>query len=138
MVGYLDSSVALSAILAGDRAIDQIWNLRAVFSSELLEIECRRAIFRDHSIGLLKDEGLLAAFEKLAEILEGAELVALESSIKRRAMEAFPVHVKTLDALHLATALAVASQDETVAVFSYDQGMNRAARALGLAAPWYS
>jgi hypothetical protein len=55
-------------------------------------------------------------------------------------MEAFPVHVKTLDALHLATALAIAAhfRSQTVVVFSYDQTMNRAAKAVGLAAPWIS
>ena len=111
-----------------------------MFSSELLEIECRRSILRDRSIGLLDDRKLVAAYDKLSNILAGTELMVLVPSIKLRAMEAFPVHVKTLDALHLATALAVAAHfaDEVVAVFSYDQTMNRTAKALGLAAPWYS
>ena len=75
---------------------------------------------------------------QLCDAIYSSELLELDVSIKRRAMEAFPVHVKTLDALHLATALAVAAADrtQTVAVFSYDVNMNRAARAVGLSAPW--
>jgi hypothetical protein len=139
LVGYLDSSVVLRALLSGDTGLDQTALLPRV-SSELLEIECRRSILRDRGIGLLDDEKYMEALGSLQTILEETELIELDPSIKRRAMEAFPVHVKTLDALHLATALAVAAhyRDEIVAVFSYDQTMNRAAKALGLAAPWYT
>ena len=136
MVAYLDSSVLLRAILSDDSAIDQTRQL-PVFSSELLEIECRRAIFRDRSTGQLDDPKFLRALKRLQTYLEETELVEIDGGIKRRAMEAFPVHVKTLDALHLATALAIESQGESVVMFSFDQGMNRAARALGMAAPWY-
>lgn len=56
-------------------------------------------------------------------------------------MDAFPVVVKTLDALHLASALAYAESyldsesDETLLVFSHDEARNRCARALGFATP---
>ncbi len=138
MVAYLDSSVVLKAILSGDFAIDQA-RVLPVYSSELMEIECRRAIFRDRSIGLLDDQKLTTALERLEVYLEETTLIEMDAAIKRRAMEAFPTHVKTLDALHLATALALGAQDrsETVVVFSFDQGMNRAAKALGMTAPWY-
>lgn len=57
--------------------------------------------------------------------------------MKRRAMESFPVVVKTLDALHLATALAFHGTEgmEIVSVFSHDRSMNLCARALGLSVP---
>ena len=139
MVAYLDSSVVLRAVLNDDYSIDQARTL-PVFSSELLEIECRRAILRDRSIGLLDDEKFLVATERLETYLEEMDLIELDPVIKRRAKEAFPVHVKTLDALHLATALAITNQGlgDAVTVFSFDQGMNRAARAIGLSAPWYA
>ena len=52
-------------------------------------------------------------------------------------MDAFPVSVKTLDALHLSSALAleVASPDKAVLVFTHDAAVNRCAKALGLKAP---
>ncbi len=140
MVGYLDSSLVLRAIFAGDNGIDQAWSLEEIYSSELLEIECRRAILRDRSNQLLTDEQTLDQYDRLRELLTRVQLLELDAPIKRRAMEAFPLRVKTLDALHLATALAIAQAypDELVTVFSYDQGMNRAAKLLGFVAPFYS
>ncbi|MFO7849677.1 MAG: hypothetical protein R6V67_06930 [Spirochaetia bacterium] len=47
------------------------------------------------------------------------------SAVKKRAMGAFPVHVKTLDALHIASAIvyADASPGRKVLIFSFDTGM---------------
>ena len=139
MVGYLDSSSVLGFILEGNTDLTQVVALEALFSSELLGIECRRAILRDKIRGKLSDDAVLDAFEKLSWILGRLNSLELSPEIKRRAGEAFPIHVKTLDALHLATALAVKAEfEEDVVVFSRDQGMNRGTKALGLAAPWYS
>ena len=138
MVGYLDSSLALAAILEKDTSILQARRVGPLFSSELLTIECRRAILRERSTGVFDDDAFLDALDHLGEILAGLQLVDLDHAIKTRAQEAFPVHVKTLDALHLSTALAVAEAypEDSVVVFSLDGAMNRAARALGLAAPF--
>jgi hypothetical protein len=132
--------VGLRALLLKDVGYRQVQACDALYSSELLQIECRRVLWRDRLAGKLDDAAYSALMVSLEELLSEVGLVALSTEIKHRAMEAFPTHVKTLDALHLATALAVARAypDETVAVFSYDAGMNRAAKALGLAAPWYS
>jgi hypothetical protein len=43
----------------------------------------------------------------LLELLEGLELVALEQAILDRAADPFPTSISTLDAVHLATALAI-------------------------------
>jgi len=75
---------------------------------------------------------------RLNEVLSGISLLALSSAVKRRAMGAFPVHVKTLDALHLASALEYAdtSPGQTVLIFSFDTGLKRFAYALGFTAPF--
>jgi hypothetical protein len=49
-------------------------------------------------------------------------------------MDPFPVSVRTLDALHIATALMVADTTDTLSLFSNDRGMNLCARSLGLTA----
>jgi predicted nucleic acid-binding protein len=137
MIAYLDSSVALRHVLSGEAAIRQAFALGRVVASELLEIECRRTIHRCRLEGELTDAGVVAALERLAAVLAGLSLMALSAKVKRRAMDAFPVSVKTLDALHLASALALAeaSPGEAVLVFSHDAAMNRCAQALGLKAP---
>jgi hypothetical protein len=51
---------------------------------------------------------------------------------------AFPVSIKTLDALHIASLLIFTDvrPKETVLVFSFDSGMNRGAKALGFTVPF--
>jgi len=137
VVAYLDSSVVLRHVLLGEASITQALACERVVSSELLEIECRRVIQRCRMQGELDDPGLAEASSRLDALLAGVSLIALSKSVKRRAMEAFPVSVKTLDALHLASALVLAQKlgDETMLLFSHDEGMNRCARVLGFSAP---
>ena len=105
MVGYIDTSVLLRHILLGDSSIKHVLAAEHIISSELLEIESRRVIHRYRIDGELDDDGFLQASKRLNEVLSGISLLALSTAVKNRAMGAFPVHVKTLDALHLASAL---------------------------------
>ena len=50
-----------------------------------------------------------------------------------RALEPFPIAVRTLDALHLATMQFLRGQGEAVALASYDNRLVAAALALGIA-----
>ncbi len=65
--------------------------------------------------------------------MKSIDLLELDAAVKKRAMEAFPVHVKTLDALHLASALQLLAEEpvEGITVFSHDHTFNLCARALG-------
>jgi hypothetical protein len=83
--------------------------------------------------GDIGKEGFITARERLEEIMGTVSLIALSSSVKKRAMDAFPVSIKTLDALHIASLLIFndVRPEETVLVFSFDSGMNRFANALG-------
>lgn len=137
MVAYLDSSLVLRYILQGETAIQHALACPQIVSSELLEMECRRVIHRYRMQGELDDAGMVTAIGRLEKILSGISLIQLSAPIKKRAMEAFPLIIKTLDALHIATALVFAEKmtDETVLVFSHDEGMNRCAKVLGFATP---
>lgn len=138
MVAYLDSSVLLRHILLGDSSIEQVLSCPHIISSELLEIESRRVIHRYRIDGDIDDEGFILASKRLNKLLSGLSLVALSSPVKKRGMGAFPVSVKTLDALHLASALIFSEvrPEETVLIFSFDTNMNRCAQALGFTAPF--
>ena len=134
MVAYLDSSVVLRHILLGEEPIRHALEFPQVVSSELLEIECRRVLHRYRLAGELTDEGLAVARERLDVVLGGVDLLEMTKPIKQRAMDPFPVNVRTLDALHIATALMVADTTEGLSLFSHDRGMNLCARSLGLTA----
>lgn len=139
MVAYLDSSVALRHILLGMSTVEHAFACERVVTSELLQIECRRVLHRYRLNGDLDDQGYLDGVTRLKTLLAGVAVLALTERVKTRAGESFPVVVKTLDALHVATALVYADTyvggDDRLLVFSHDAAMNRCAAALGFATP---
>jgi len=136
MVAYVDSSVLLRYVLLGEVTLRQAQAFPRIVSSELLEIECRRTLLRSRIEGLFNDETLIQATGRLDGELASFDLLELDSAVKKRAMESFPVHVKTLDALHLASALQLLHEEPAgeIIVFSHDRQMNLCARALGFGA----
>ena len=50
----------------------------------------------------------------------------------RRALRPFPVPVRTLDALHLATAIFLNAESDPVQLASYDNRLRAAAQTLGI------
>jgi hypothetical protein len=87
MIAYLDSSVALRHILAGEDALRHAFALDSVVSSELIEIECLRVIQRCRLDGDLDDDGFVTAVGRLEKVLNGIAFVALSPAVKKRAME---------------------------------------------------
>ena len=138
MVGYLDSSVLLRYILLGDDGLQKVLESDIVISSELLEIECRRVLHRYRLQGDLDDDSFVEALKRLDKVLEGVSIILLSQKVKKRSSETFPIVIKTLDALHLSSALIFQAirPAELIHIFSYDAGMNRCARALGFQVPF--
>ncbi len=117
---YLDSSVALRTILdVPERERLQAWIQEAgtMVSSRLLRTEVIRVLRRDDRP--LTDGTPLLDRVGMLEISRETHTVA--ESIER--------HVKTLDALHLATALLIGEQ---VTVATHDQTMKTVAGHLSL------
>lgn len=67
-----------------------------------------------------------------ARILIGQiSLIEMGMPMLERALEPFPVPVRTLDALHLASIAFLRSLGQTIELASYDQRLITAARAIG-------
>jgi hypothetical protein len=64
-------------------------------------------------------------------LLKRINLLEMMPAILARALDSFPIPVRTLDALHLASADFLRSQGETVVIASYDKRLVTAARLLG-------
>ncbi|MFP6816461.1 MAG: PIN domain-containing protein [Pseudomonadales bacterium] len=121
---YLDTSVALAHLLAEDqRPKDTIWS-ETLITSRLLEYELYTRL---HAKGLTDSHGQAAL-----AILERLAFLALSPPVLARALEPFPTPVSTLDALHLASAEFLRASGQPVALATYDQRMQTAAKALGL------
>ncbi len=137
MLAYLDSSAVLDYLLRGDLALKHALKYPRIVSSELLEIECRRVFHRYHMIGELTEEGLVTVHTWFSDLCTTIDILELSLAVKKRAAESFPISIKTLDALHLSSALVLqAEEPEKITVFSYDKTMNLCAKALGFAAPF--
>jgi predicted nucleic acid-binding protein len=123
-VTYLDTSVVLAELFAEDRRPPPpFWKGRLV-SSRLLEHEVWTRV---HARRAAATHG-----EAVREILGAVAFVELAPTVLARAVEPFPGPVRTLDAMHLATAMFLVERRQKVEVATYDGRMARAARELGL------
>ena len=100
-------------------------------ASELVRVECLRTIDRARLAGRLDDATVASHRSGLLELLDGLELVGLEPAILDRAADPFPTSLLTLDALHLATALAIRDDVPSMAFATHDQSLGMAAAAMG-------
>jgi predicted nucleic acid-binding protein len=123
---YLDSSAFVKLVVqeSETRALRTFLAQRGDrhVSSALLRTESLRAV---RHIG---GDALAAAREALRRI----DLIAIDDRILDAAGTLDPRVLRTLDAIHLATALAVGDDLETLV--TYDERMADGARLLGLAA----
>jgi predicted nucleic acid-binding protein len=121
---YVDTSVALAHLLAEDRQPPaELWH-EALVTSRLLEYE---AWARLHARGLGASHG-----EALRQLIGRLALLELAPPVLSRALDPFPTPVRTLDALHLASADFLRAQGQAVRMATYDERMLGAAAAIGL------
>jgi len=119
---YLDTSVALAALLSeARRPAESFWDAE-IATSRLLTYELWTRI---HARGLAKQ---LA--EPVRELTDGLTLLELSDEVLARALEPFPVPLRALDALHLASMDYLRRLGIAVALASYDARLITAARAL--------
>lgn len=119
---YVDTSIALAQLLAEDRRPPaSLWR-HSLIASRLLEYELW---VRIHACDLARSHG-----EAVRELLGRIAFVELLPIVLARALEPFPLPVRTLDALHLASIEFVRSQRQRVSLASYDDRMLTIARSL--------
>lgn len=120
---YLDSSVALAHLLAEDRfPPENLWR-ESLVSSRLLQFETWNRV---NALGLGASLG-----ELVQDVIARLAIVEMTPQTLARALEPFPVPVRTLDTLHLASMHYLASLGQTVRLASYDQRLLEAAGHLG-------
>ena len=123
-VAYLDASAVVKLLVreAETTALRRrlrSWPRRA--SSALLRVELLRTVRR---------AGLPRLMEGARRQLASIDLIRLDDDLLERAAEIEPPTFRSLDAIHLATALGLGS--DLAAVVTYDARMSAAAQALGL------
>jgi hypothetical protein len=130
--GTLDSSVVLRFLLNGDPILKKAEFWSWVGASELLFVECHRVIERVRGQGEITEDQYYQSLDWLHSFLDGVVLVPVGSSIIRRASRPFPVLLKTLDAIHLATLDQISEGEDPSewAFLTTDHALGKAARLL--------
>lgn len=120
---YLDASVVLAHLLSEDvRPPDSLWR-EPLIASRLMEYEVRNRL---HALGIEREHPSMAA-----AVFNQISFVDLVEDVLAAAWDALPTGLRTLDALHLASAIFLREQGVELEVATYDRRFADAARQAG-------
>ena len=123
MATYVDSSVLLAHLLTEDRRPPpEFWD-RELTTSRLTGYEVYSRLHRQQSSELY--------VTRATELIGLPLTLDLSPEVLGRAEHPFPIPLRTLDALHLASADWLRSQGFPVQIATYDQRLAAAALAMG-------
>lgn len=129
---YFDSSVVLRVVL-GERGRLKEWSRTSdAVTSEITRVECLRALDRLRLEGGMADRELTRRRSTALTLLSGFEQVRLNRAVLERAADPFPIRIRTLDALHVASALLVRTRFPALRFATHDVDLGAVARAEGL------
>ena len=110
----------------------EVWGKwERAFSSSLWRIEALRTVDRLRLSGDLSDEDVADLVRDIRLVHETLAIHPLLERILQRAGESFPTAVGTLDAIHLATALAIREAEAIDLLLTHDGQLATAARSVG-------
>jgi len=131
VITYLDSSVVIDRIL-DEPASAPLWRgIDQTVCSVLVETECLRAIDRFRILGLMDELALVRSRETLYTLIASSSVVEVGRAVLERAAMPFPSVIRTLDAIHLATALVYRESAGPLRMATTDRALARASRAMG-------
>jgi uncharacterized protein len=119
---YLDSSVALAYLLAEDRFPSELLWDQPLVSSRLLECEVWNRV---NAHQLQNSHG-----DAVRNLIGRVAMIEMVGPVLARALQPFPVAVRTLDAIHLSALEFVRAQKQNVQLASYDERLLSVARLL--------
>ncbi|MBA4179535.1 MAG: hypothetical protein C0506_03005 [Anaerolinea sp.] len=130
---YVDSSVLVAHVLTGAPWLAHLPSADTVTCSELMAVEVARTIDRLTHEGRLAGDALDAALRRASALLGMVELIPVEAAVLDAARQSFGAPVKTLDAIHIASALTAQLRlGESLTFVTMDRQQARGAEAAGL------
>jgi len=132
---YVETSALLAAILEGDpAALSSLQNDANYIASSLTFAEGARVLVRAVAAG---DMTTLTASSKMSDLRifeRRCDRIAISDPVLARLASPFPVEpLRSLDAIHLATALALGAPPASITFVSCDRRVRANAAALGFA-----
>jgi predicted nucleic acid-binding protein len=131
LIAYLDSSVVLRVLFGQADSLATWRSIERAVSSELIRVECLRAIDRLRIRGRLDERTIGRKRAAMLETLQAIEMVTLDGLVLDRASDPFPTSIGTLDAIHLASALAIRDQVPSMVFATHDDQLGLAAGSVG-------
>jgi predicted nucleic acid-binding protein len=132
---YAESSAVLAWLLgeeAGHRVRELLRRAELVMASDLTLVECDRVLIRAVTLGELDEAAAADCRARLNTAAAHWHLWRINLEIIDRARHPFPAEpLRTLDAIHLASALAARSAVPGVELLSLDDRIRRAGVQLG-------
>jgi predicted nucleic acid-binding protein len=123
-IAYLDSSALLKLVVVeGETSALEadLASREGLVTSSLAVVECHRAVRRAANRRIV---------QRAEQVFDAVYLLDLTPVILERASTIEPAMVRSLDAIHIATALSV--DDDDLEMITYDERMAEAARISGL------
>ena len=131
MTVYIDTSVVLRILFREPNPVEVWGKWDRAFSSNLWRVEALRTVDRLRLSGDLSDEEVADLVRDIRLVHETLSIYPLLERILQRAGESFPTAVGTLDAIHLATALAIQELEAIDLLLTHDGQLATAARSVG-------
>jgi predicted nucleic acid-binding protein len=131
MTVYIDSSVILRILFREPNPVEVWGKWDSAFSSNLWRVEALRTVDRLRLSGDLSDEDVADLVREIRIVHETLAIYPLSERILQRASESFPTVVGILDAIHLATALAIREVEPIDLLLTHDGQLGTAARSVG-------
>lgn len=133
MIAYLDSSVLLRLLLKAPDSLREIDEIERGVTSALTQVEILRTLDRIQLRRQLPSGGLAAMRQRAHALLEAVDVIELSPPVLRRAGDPFPTPVRTLDAIHVASALVFRDFGgaESLAFATHDTEQAECAGSLG-------
>ena len=118
---------------AGSHAAEELGHADFVTASDLTLLECDRSLIRAVTRSLIPEGRAARLRATLARTAAHWRLMPISREIVRRARQPFPGEpIRSLGAIHLASALAAADTLPDFAVLSLDHRLRAAGMRLGL------
>lgn len=131
MTVYIDTSVILRILFHEANPVDVWAKWQRAVSSNLWRVEALRNVDRLRLSGDLSDQDVADLVREIRIVHESLAIYPLTERILQRASETFPTVVVTLDAIHLATALAIREVEPIDLLLTHDDQLATAARSVG-------
>jgi predicted nucleic acid-binding protein len=132
VIAYVDSSVLLRMILGEPTRLKEWDEIRTSVASSIAEIECLRTLDRFRLLRRLPDDEIVGWRDVLYRLMARTEIVEVDRSVVARASQPFTTILRTLDAIHLASAMVWREHSEAdLTMATHDGALAKAARAHG-------